>query len=66
MVIQTMENNEEVLQALHGAFNVNKRGFKAFVDDAAFHRLMFCGASYIIAIIFPSQTSGTCRTLRNS
>mgnify|MGYP000659950520 CR=1 FL=1 len=58
MVIQTMENNEEILQALHGAFNVNKRGFKAFVDDAAFHRLMFCDASYIIAIIFSVSDFG--------
>lgn len=46
MVIQMMENNEEILQALHGAFNVNKRGFKALVYDAAIHRQMFSDASY--------------------
>lgn len=46
MVIQTMENNEEILQALHGAFNVNKRGFKAFVDDAAQTYVLWCKLYY--------------------
>ena len=43
MVIQTMENNEAILQALHGMFGVNDRVFVAFYprDDASFRDICF-------------------------
>ena len=46
MLIQTMENNEEILQALHGRFDLDNTGFFRLKNTQMF--LMLAHGSFVV------------------
>lgn len=48
MLIQTMENNEEILQALHGRFDLDNTGFFRLKNAAFFTQMMLPHGSFVV------------------